>query len=471
MNNTQTRKEIYDIVKSLSPSAQQEQKFIQNINTSNAESVLDVMDELQNTTIFALSNTNRNTIITLWNYAMMETGQLNFIHSYHYHPMSRLNEFKHLRYEEDCEVWTAKLHNEKPNEDWVQDQDYFLTNYGQHEGQGIYQYKRTNDVADVNNIDNIVKIDKFIYEDTSAKQILKMIDSDFLLGFMAYKNITTSDLQNPQFEETITAHYEQACLDNAIKWHYNEESPECTRTTNDVVIHFNPHEVGDVSTDISETSISLTGDNTDSVLCRDNLTGQIEGDAIIELRVVREGLDNYEMAYMISVPFTGNIVKGWSQTSLDEKSDLKDIVNNNNGHAIEAIKIADVTFDLNQIKNIKKANVQYADGGITYSEEDGLHFVTGTNRNEDVKYIGKAQALNESELNSINQFIELIKKADPLHLTCNATFMTINNMIDHPMLGRINTLRCLKQVSQQVQAIEQDVVLKQTNKMSYSPTN
>lgn len=286
---------------------------------------------------------------------------------------------------------------------------------------------------------------------------------------MAHKNITPDDVKRPNFHETITAHYEQACLDNAIKWHFNEESPECTPTTNDVVIHFDSHQVNNVSTNTSETSVFLD-DEDSNILLRGDLTGQIEGDAIIELRVVREGLLDYEMAYMISVPFTGDIVQGWSETYLDAESNLTDIVNNDEGHAIEAIQVAFVSFDLNQVKTIKKSNVEYEDG-ITYSdEEDGFHFATGTNRNEDVQY-EQVQELNPNELKSINQFIELIKQADPLHLAHHATFMNINSTIDHPMLNRINTRNCLKQVSQQVLKIEKDVVLKETNTISYSPTN
>lgn len=412
----------------------------------------------------ALNGCDTETQIVLWNYTMLETGQLNYIHNFDDHTISRINEFCQQEYVEDCFDYVENVKDSPTNPDIVA--DYFLSNFGEHDGVGIYQHRCTKDGVDTYQFDNLIKVKQFL---SKEDYILDFVNVDLLSAFLKIKNITPDDVKRPNFKETITASYEQACLDNAIKWHFNEESPECTPTTNDVVIHFNPHQVSDVSTDTSEIAFGFAGD-ADFFVSRDNLTGQIEGDAIIELRVVREGLPDYEMAYMISVPFTGNIVKGWSHTDLDDESNLTDIVNNDEGHAIEAIQVAFVSFDLNQIKTIKKANVEYEDG-ITYSnEEDGFHFATGTNRNEDVQY-KKLQELNLNELNSINQFIEGIKQADPLHLAHHATFMTINSMIDHPMLDRINTRRCLQQVSQHVLEIEKDVVLKQTNTMSYNPTN
>lgn len=119
----------------------------------------------------ALNDLNTGTHVALWNYAMMETGQLNYFHHYENHTLSRINEFRLEEYAEEYydEVPDGAIDSEVD----PTSADYFLSNYGEFEGSGIYQNHKTQTDAQVTKFNNLVKIKQYFMEEDNVLKSIK----------------------------------------------------------------------------------------------------------------------------------------------------------------------------------------------------------------------------------------------------------------------------------------------------------
>lgn len=415
--------------------------------------------------LISLANVDQETLVTVWNYAMMETGKLNLIHHNTYHTMSRLNEFRHQEYAEDLYVVTDELSANLQGDIG----EYFMTDWGTHSGAGIYQYRTTQPDFDTSQIDNIVKIKQLIFDDTSNYELFKMIDTDFLLGFLKYKNITTPDINKHDFKERIKSEYEQVCLDNAIKWNFNEHhNPDiCTRTTNDVIVHFEPHEVNNISINGDESTVEQLDEQT---LLNRNLDGKVSGMAIVELRVVREGFStiyDYESAYIFKVPFTGHLARAYNESvDLHQDSTSLDIAKNSKGNQIKALQIVGVELDLNNVQQIQKANVVYEEGLGFWSDQ--IDLVSGNSRAE--YYCDYSNTnITEQETQSIKYFMTEMQNNQHFNLANHANYMLVNQEIEHPMIDNKMVSSFLDTVNNEVHKLEAEYAIQNEQKLTHQP--